>query len=440
MPNQQLKPASINHSSESYADPGMDRPIGPRRRVHRRLGIIAGGCVLASLTAYGIYHSARGSRLTVEQDRIRISVVEEEQFQEYLAISGAVMPRTTVYLDAVEGGRVEDVFVEEGAMVVAGEPILRLSNSNLQLHMVQAEAQRIEQDNLLQNLRFQMEQNALNRRQQLTEMEYQILRLETLYDRERQLRERELISALQYEQTLNELRYWQRRRDLTLQAYRTDSLRQVTELARMQAAVSRMQQNFQVVEEGLENLTVRAPVSGQLSLLEADLGEIRPQGTRFGQIDVLDGGYVVRASIHEYYIGRISRDLAASTQPIGGSEHRMQITRVYPEVRSGRFEVDLAFVDAMPVALRRGQTIRLKLELGDPATAVVVPRGGFDQTTSGNWIYVVDGSGKTAERRTIRLGRQNPQYFEVLEGLRPGERVVTSSYEHLGDATRLILK
>lgn len=417
---------------------GMDRKIQRSTWTTRRLALAAGILLFVLAVGYGFLTTTGGKKLNVEREKLTISTVHEGDFQELISVNGSVLPLTTVYLDAIEGGRIEEVFVEEGAMVTAGQPILRLSNSNLQLQLVQAEAQRIEQDNLLQNLRFQLEQNSLNLRQQLTEMDYQIQRLGRLDERNRELYEKQLISEQQYEQVRDELEYWQRRRALTLQGYQTDSLRQVTEITRMRAALSRMQQNFQVVEQSLDNLTVRAPVTGQLSMLNAEVGEIRSQGFRFGQIDVLDG-FKVRAAIDEFYITRVARGQTGRGE-LSGEAYTMTVTRVFPEVRDGRFEVDLEFSGQPPAGIRRGQTLRFRLEMSDPSRAVLVPRGGFYQTTGGNWIYVVDGSGEIATKRFIRLGRQNPTHYEVLDGLEPGEEVITSSYETFGDADQLVLK
>ena len=363
--------------------------------------------------------------------------VEAGPFQEFIAITGTVTPLQTVYLDAVEGGRVEEVFVQEGAMVEAGEPLLRLSNNNLRLQLMSNEAALSEQVSNLQSMRFQVEQNQLGLRQQLAEMDYQIRRLEREHERNAQLHEKRLVAEQEYLATKDELEYQQRRRDLTMRSYQQDSLSQATRLQQMETSVGQMRRNFGVLQETLANLTVRAPVAGQLTALDAEVGEIRTSGSRFGQIDVLDG-FKVRAQVDEFYIERVRRGQTATTQPIGGNVHALTVTRVYPQVREGRFEVDLTFDEAAPEGIRRGQTIRLRLALGDPEEAVLLARGGFYQTTGGNWVYAVDASGGEATRRFIRLGRQNPEYFEVLDGLQPGDRVVTSSYETFGDADRLV--
>jgi HlyD family secretion protein len=415
---------------------GMDRKIEKKMFPPRRIAMIAGIVLFVTLVGYGFSTTSGGKRLNVDLEKLTVSTVERGAFQEFIAVTGNVMPRTTIYLDAVEGGRVEEIFILEGAMVEAGQPILRLSNNDLQLRLLNAEAQRIEQRDRLQNTRFTLEQNSLNQRQQLMEMNYQIQRLDREHSRMRDLHEKRLVADAEFERVRDEYEYWQRRKALTLQAYRQDSLRQIVQIDQMEDALSRMEANFHVIQENLEHLTLRAPIQGQLSALNAQLGEIRNQGYRFGQIDVLDG-HRVRAAVDEFYIARVSRGQTASGE-LSGQTYRMTVTRVFPEVRDGRFEVDLDFVDGPPAGIRRGQTLRFRLELGDPAEAVLLARGGFYQTTGGGWIYVVDGD--VATRRFIRLGRQNTQHFEVLEGLEPGERVVTSSYDTFGDADRLVLR
>ena len=425
------------HAFQRRTGEGVDRKIEKKTFTPKRVALALALVLFAGFVGYGLWQATSGGkRLNVEREKLTISTVEAGPFQEFIAITGTVTPKQTVYLDAVEGGRVEEVFVEEGAMVEEDEPLLRLSNNDLRLRLMQNEAALSEQVSNLQSMRFQVEQNQLALRQQLAEMDYQIRRLRREHERNAQLHEKQLVARSEYEATKDELEYQEHRRDLTLRSYRQDSLSQETRLQQMETSVDQMRRNFNVLQETLANLTVRAPVSGQLTALDAEVGEIRSIGSRFGQIDVLDG-FKVRAQVDEFYIERVRRGQDATTQPIGGRVHPLTVTRIYPQVRDGRFEVDLAFDEAAPEGIRRGQTIRLRLELGDPEEAVLLARGGFYQTTGGNWVYAVDASGEAATKRFIRLGRQNPEYFEVLEGLQPGDRVVTSSYETFGDADRL---
>jgi HlyD family secretion protein len=418
---------------------GLDRRFEKKTWTRKRLMMLGGIVLFLILIAWGFSTTLGGRKLNIETDKITIATVEQGPFQENISVTGNVMPRTTVYLDAVEGGKIEEIFVLEGTQVEAGQPLLRLSNNDMQLRMINADAQRIEQINRLQDTRFRMDQNALNLRQQLTTMNYNITRLARQHERNEELFEKKLISEQEYEQVKDELEFYRNNKELTLQGFRQDSVRMDSEIRQMESSVQRMESNYEVLQDILDNLVVRAPVSGHLTALDAEIGQLRPSGSRFGQIDVLDG-YKVRAAIDEFHIARVQRDQEATTLPIAGQTYEMRVTRVYPEVRDGRFEADLEFVGETPPGVRRGQTIRFLLEMSDPAEALLLPRGGFFQSTGGNWVYVVHESGDYATKRNIRLGRQNTQNYEVLEGLEPGDRVVTSSYDTFGDADRLVLK
>jgi HlyD family secretion protein len=349
------------------------------------------------------------------------------------------MPERTVYLDAVEGGRVEEVYVREGAMVEAGQEILRLSNNDLRLQMLSSEAQLAEQQSRMQQLKLSMEQQSLNLQQQIAQMEFEIQRLKRQHERQEKLHAKQLIAEEEYLNTRDELQYQRRRLQLTRAAYQQDSLAQQSRLAQMEQTTGRLQRSYDAMQDAISNLTVEAPIAGQLTALDAEIGQIIGSGTRLGQIDKIDS-YKIRAQIGEYYIERVHHGQTATTQALGGSTHDLTVQRVYPEVSNGRFEVDLRFTGDQPSGMRRGQSVRLRLELGSPEEAVLLARGGFFQSTGGNWAYVLTGDGDTAIRQPIRLGRQNPNYFEVLGGLQPGDQVVTSSYETFGEADRLALE
>ncbi len=417
---------------------GSDRRIERSRWTPRRIATAVAVIALIALIAWAYSTTLGGSRLRVQADRLTVSTVEYGPFQEYAQVTGNVLPRTTVYLDAVEGGRVEEIFVEEGTTVDAGMPLLRLSNNDLQLRLINADAQRIEQINRVQDTQFRMEQNALNLRQQLTEMNYQIDRLDRIQGRNEDLFSKQLISEADYDQTATELAYWRRNKELTLTGYRQDSLRMADQLLRMQASVTRMDANFRVIQGILDNLTVTAPIAGHLTSLNVEIGELHSPGYRFGQIDKVDE-FKLRAGVDEFYIARVFPGQTATTLPVAGVDYQLVVRRVYPEVEDGRFEVDLDFVGEVPEGIRRGQTIRFRLEMSDPADALLIPRGGFLQTTGGSWVYVVGDDG-LARRRDIQVGRQNPQFVEVIGGLERGESIVSSSYESFGDADILVLK
>ena len=415
---------------------GLDRRIQKKTWTKKRIMMAGAIVVFLAAIAYGFSTTTGGRTLNIDRDKITVATVVRAPFQENFAVTGNVLPNKTVFLDAVEGGRIEEIFVLEGTTVEKGQPLLRLSNNNLELSLINADAQRIEQINRLEDIRFRMKQRALDLRQQMTEMDFRVQQLDQRHTRSKEMYDKQLISAQEYEDIKFELDYWMRNKRLTLEGYQQDSLQMSNQLSQMEASVRRMEANYAVLQRIMDNLTLRAPVSGHLTALEAEIGEIQSSGFRFGQIDVLDG-YKVRAGVDEFYALRVSRGQRGMTQPIGGQEYPLTVTRVYPEVTDGRFDVDLEFDADVPPGIRRGQTIRFLLELSDPSEALLVPRGGFFQSTGGNWIYVVSPGGDEAVKRSINIGRQNTQYYEVIDGLQPGDEVVTSSYDTFGDADRL---
>ncbi len=426
-----------NDPQSSSGGEGLDRRVKKKTWTQGRILMAVGIAAFVAVTIYVLSTAFGGQRLNIDRDKVTVATVGWGTFQENIAVSGYVLPLTTVYLDAVEGGRVEELYVLEGTTVDKDQPLLRLSNDNLELSLINADAQRIEQINRLEDIRFRMKQRALDLRQQLANMDYQIQRLESTYERNRQMYDKQLISREEYEEVKFELDYYRRNKELTVDGYRQDSLQMVTQLVQMEASVRRMEVNYAVLERILNGLTLRAPVSGHLTALAVEIGELKRSGDRFGQIDVLTG-YKVRASVDEFYIARVNRGQMATTQPIAGAEYQMTITRVYPEVREGRFEIDLEFTGETPEDIRRGQTIRCLLEMSDSGEALLLPRGNFYQSSGGNSVYAIDASGNMAGKRTIRIGRQNTQHYEILEGLEPGDQVITSSYDAFGDADRLV--
>ena len=417
---------------------GIDRKIEKRFWTRRRIACLLGLSLGLGLVIPGALLLLRAQQAHVDSTVITLSEVGRGPLQESVSTIGTLLPRTTVYLDAVEGGRIEEIYVREGSVVAPGQPLLRLSNNDLQLRLINVDAQRLEQVNGLRDTRFRMEQSALAVRQQLAEMDYQIQRLERQANRNRVLFESQLIPQQEQERVQDELEYYRGKRDLTLETFRQDSLRQQSQIRQMEAGAQSMESSYEVIRKVMDNLVIKSPVAGQLTALNAEIGELRPAGFRLGQIDLLADGYKVRAGIDEFYSARVERGQKATTVPISGREYDMTITRVYPEVREGKFAVDLEFAGAVPENLRRGQTIGFQLKLGAPDEVVILPRGAFYQKTGGRWVYVLVGSHK-AERRSIRLGRMSADSFEVVDGLKPGEKVITSSYDPLGDVSQLIL-
>lgn len=427
-----------NHLSPGLdSGSGMDRKIEKQKWPPRKIATIAGIAIFVALVGYGLWTQGGGSKLRVEQDKLTVSTIERGAFQEFIAVTGSVEPLRTVFLDAAEGGRVEEIFIEEGTRLEAGDPIVKLTNNDLQLDLLNREAQFYETMNYLRQARLAMEQNTLNLRQQIVDINYQVIRLQRQQNRNEELFGKALISEDEYLQVKDELEYQEKRRDLTLASHQQDSLMRLVQVNSLELSVERLQRNLDVVRANLENLVVRAPISGQLTSFDLELGEAVGVGRRLGQIDKLDG-FRVNVPIDEHYLLRISAGQNGSFS-FAADDYELEIKKVYPEVQNGRFEVDMEFTSTAPAGIRRGQTLRIRLELGDLSEAVLIPRGGFFQTTGGNWVYVLNENGE-AVKRQIELGRQNPQYFEVLSGLEVGEQVVTSSYDTFGDADRLILQ
>ena len=416
----------------------MDRKIEKKLWTPKRIGMAGGGGLLVLFILYSFIFGDTSSKLNVEAEKITISEVSRGPFQEFIPVNGSVLPIETFYLDAIEGGRVERLFVDAGTFVKKGDPILRLANTNLQLDVMFREALSYEQINNAQNRRLAIEQNSISVRSQLAEVEYQVLRTKLSFDRDSVLMLKNLISSEEFKRTRDEHDYWLGRRVLALENFKQDSLLRVNQLTQLESSIDRLEMNLEMVKGNIENLTLRAPIGGQLTSLNAEIGQSKSSGQRLGPIDVLDN-FKVRAAIDEFYIARINIGQEGEFD-LAGNTFRLVIKKVYPEVRDGRFEVDMEFAGKPPQGIRRGQTLQIRLELGDLSEATLLARGGFYQRTGGQWVYVLDPSGENATKRNIKLGRQNPQVFEVIEGLQPGEQVITSSYDNFGDIDKLILK
>jgi HlyD family secretion protein len=337
----------------------------------------------------------------------------------------------------MEGGRVEAVIREAGSFVNQGDTILHLSNTSLLLDIMNREAQLFEQRNNLRNTRLAMQQNALTLEGRLLDLDRQIQSAKRSFDLAELLRGKGLNSQDEFDDARDEYEYLKKRRDLTIETQRQDSLFRTLQIEMREASVERIGGNLEIVRQNLENLFLRAPVTGQLTSPNAEIGESKVRGERLGQIDILDG-FKIRADIDEHYITRTQEGLHGEFD-LAGESFELIVTKIYPEVRNGRFAVDMEFAGDEPREIRRGQSVHVRLELGDLTECVLLPRGGFYQSTGGRWAYVVDETGEIAARREIRLGQQNPRMFEVLEGLQPGDRVVTSSYDNFGDVDKLVL-
>lgn len=416
----------------------MDRIIEKKPWYLQKKNWYLAGAVVAVVILYAAFLGESGSRLRVDKEKLSIAEVQSDHFQEYIARTGTVNPITTVYLDAIEGGRVEEILLEEGSMVQEGDVILRLSNSELNLQILNSEAGFTEQVNRLRDTRLSMEQDRLNVKRSLLDIELNLAKSRRAFKRNKIFYEKDLISKEEFEESSDYFKYYQQTKELLMLRQRTDSLSRTIQIQRLDGNLKNMENNLELVRAKLQNLNVKAPVTGQLGSLNAELGESKARGQRLGQVNVLDN-YKINAMVDELYIARLSKGLNAKFR-FSGKDYNLIVYKVYPEVRGGQFEIDMKFTGDLPPGIRTGQTFRTKIELGEPREAILIPRGGFFQSTGGQWIFVLDPSGSFATKRSIKLGNQNPKYYEVLEGLAPGEKVVANGYESYGDVDKLILK
>ena len=392
----------------------------------------------ALLLAFIVYLIVRPNNKTlrVDKDTVTVSTAVKGEFNDYIRISGRVQPMTTIQLSPQEGGIVEKIFIEEGSPVKAGDAILILNNDNLDLQILNSEAELAEKENILRNTQIQMEQQKLDVRQNVLEYGTQVDRLKRAYEQQKALYEDKLIAKEDYLKAEEDYKLALQKYDLIRERSKQDSLYRGTQINRMEESLENMQLNMQMIRKRKSSLIVKAPIDGELGLLDVVLGQSIVSGTKIGQINSV-GTYKVEAQIDEHYIDRVTAGLEATFERQGDTFSTV-IRKVYPEVRDGKFKADFKFDGEQPDNIRAGQTYYLNLQLGQPEEAVIIPRGTFYQKTGGKWIYVVNKDGNKAVRREIRIGRQNPQYYEVLEGLEPGEKVITSGYETYGDSDVLV--
>ncbi len=417
----------------------MDRVIEKKYKwLNKKTIWLTVGGILVLLVAYNIIFGDKSSKLNVEKEKITIESIVENEFKDYIAVIGTVEPITTVYLDAIEGGRVEEIIIDEGNMVKKGDVILRMSNTNLLLDISNNESNVSRSINEFENTKINLEIQTITRKQTLINTEMNLKREKRQYKYNKEMFKDNHISKEEFSQSQEQYEASVEQYELLIAALRSDSLYRVNTLSSMEANVQRMKENLKVVQGRLDNLNVKAPVDGQLASLNQEIGQVINYGTRIGTVNVLDD-YKQRVDIDEHYIARVRKALPGSFE-FAGSTYRLKIEKVYPEVNNGRFAVDMTFTSEKPGQIRIGQTFRIKLELGESKQAVLIPRGGFYQSTGGQWVYVVDETGDFAVKRNISIGRQNPKYYEVLEGLNPGEQVIVSSYDNFNDVDQLILK
>jgi HlyD family secretion protein len=417
----------------SAMDRRIERPLVTPRRAVMGAGVL----LLVALAAYTYFEFAVGRTLRVGAERVTVSPVGYATFREYIPVAGNVVPRTTVYLDAVEGGQITAVHVEEGAFVRAGQPLVTFKNANLELQVIGAEAQLTEQLNYLGTTRQTFEQSRLRNQRELIEIDYQIERLSRELARRQPLLATGGVTHGQLEDLEAERTRYRRLRAPVEQQLRLDEEFGANQLTRMNEALEAMNRNLAVARDNLRNLVITAPIDGQLTMLEANAGESKAPGQRVGQVDE-QNAFKVSAFVDEFYLSRVTVGQLAEVE-IDGKTYSLTVAKEYPGVRDRQFEIDLKFSGAPPPQIRRGQTLRMRLEIGQPADTLVVSNGAFYDDSGGQWVFVVDDSGSAAERRDVRFGRRNPEGIEVLTGLREGERIITSSYENFERFERIAL-
>ncbi len=416
----------------------MDIPIEKKKRLRKKYIYLGLGAVLFLLIIYKAFFAANLSTYRVNKDRVTIETVTEGVFHDYITVSGNVAPIATIYLDAREGGRVEEKVAEEGSMVKKGEVILRLSNPDLRLSILNSEAELAKNSNFLRDTRVTMEQEKIQIKRELLNLEFDLVRKKRIYRQNLGLYKDKLISKNDFLKSKEDYEYAQRSYKLYLERQKQDSIYRTIQVTQMKENLHNMALNLKLVRQRQEGLNVKAPVDGQLTTLDVEVGQSVPKGGRLGQIDILTS-YKVVAQIDEHYIDKVRVGLMAILDR-NGKEYKLRIRKILPGVRKGRFEVQMVFENKMPDNMRTGQTYYIRLQLGNPVKALLLPRGSFFQTTGGQWIFVVSKDGKTAEKRSIQIGRQNPKYYEVLQGLKPGDKVVVSGYDSFGNNDRLVFK
>jgi len=416
----------------------MDKKIEKKRWTWQRILLLVAVVGGLGLLINTVLKNAGTSRLNVQSERLMVDTVGRGNFQEFIPVTGVVQPLRTVFIDAVEGGKVEEKFVEDGAFVKPNQPILRLSNPDLMVNYLNQEASIISQINQIRNTSILMEQQSLNLREQAVDVDYQLDLNGKRLERNRELLKDKVIARVEYEEMEALVTNLKNRKGLLRATIKKDSAYQELQQQQMSSSLDLMQRNLTITRQSLEQLMVRAPIAGQLSGLTKELGASVARSENIGQIDDLSN-FKVRVRIDEFYISRVFNEQEGSFT-FAGKNYQLKIKKIYPQVLNGAFEADMVFVGAPPEGIKRGQSVSVKLELSAEEQAMLLQRGGFYQTTGGNWVYVIDPSSGNARKRTVRLGRQNPNFYEVLDGLQPGDVVIVSGYENFGDKDELVLK
>ena len=415
---------------------GMDRKIEKKRWTVRNIALISIGSMFGLFALYNLIFADNSSKLNVEKDKITVSTVQKGSFTEYISVTGVVQPLKTIYLDAREGGYVSTKYRDGGVMIDKGDTILKLENDKMVMGFMTQETEMYRLINELQSTRLQLRQNRFTLRKTLAELDFKIDQAKDLYERNKGLVKDKLVSEQEFMKLKRDYDQLVQQREIEVESQKFQEMNAQMQIGQLEGTLTRTERNLKMLKESLNNLYITAPVSGLLSSINVEVGASINQGDNIGQIDDL-AGFKMRVGVDEHYLNRIYLGLKGEFD-FAGKTHALEITKIYPEVKDGRFEVDMIFPKGAPEGIRRGQSSPIRLELGKSSEATLLAVGGFFTDTGGNWVFVVDGSGSRAVKRNISLGRKNPEYFEVLEGLQPGDKVITSSYENFGDNEVLV--
>lgn len=417
---------------------GMDKVIEKKKWTIKKILNISLISIFIIFILYLLLFRDKRSKLYVDKSQITIASVMADKFQEFIPVDGVVFPKNTIYIDAVQGGFVEKVYVEDGAILEKGDTILKLSNANMELSLMEQETRIFEAINNLQNTKIGLEQNKFRRQSEIVDLQYQIDLAKVDFERKKQLYDEKVISDKEFEDAKRDYDFTFKQLHISMELKKLDSISAATRSIQINHTMNRMEKNLDMLRANLENLYIKSPTDGQLSSFSVEIGETKTAGEHLGTIDMKDG-FKLKANIDERYISRVYIGQEAEFD-FAGVTYNLSIKKIYTDVTNGSFQVDLFFEGDEPEQIKRGQTLQLRLSFSSASDAIIVKRGGFFQETGGNWIYIVDPTGDFATKRKIRIGRQNTTYYEVMEGLEPGEQVIISSYDSFGGKEKLVFK
>ena len=415
----------------------MDRKIEKSAWNSKRIMTIAGIVAIVALVAGSIYFTSGKSKYNAPIDRITISEIKKGPFQEFIPVNGTVMPLITEYIDAIQGGQVEEKYVEDGAKLKKGDPILRLSNTDVELNLANSENNVYGQQTQMQINQNNAAQNTVNKLQTMADVESLYKDAERVYNLDKSLYAQKAIGLQEFQIAENNYNYQLRKRNLARKILQQDTILINEQTAQAKEQIRQMNSSLQLMRKEVSDLIIKAPIDGQLTSLDAEIGQNKNKGDHLAQIDGFTG-VKVQALVDDHYINRVVTGLTAY-YPTDDKTYKLVVKKVFTQVLNGQFKVDMQFVGEVPAGLRKGQTLQIRLAFSDVVPALLLPKGGFFQQTGGNWIFKVSDDGKTAFKVDIQLNRQSPDYYEVIRGLKPGDKVITSSYENYGDIQELVL-